>query len=314
MPRDLDLSNAESHFLSTLLHSHNSRLSHRQLLELRAISISFPSPGLCALNFGQTSVTVHISASIVKTLPDRPFDGQFLVTCDFSAFSHSDQNDARDEELLVSRNLEKSVRRSRALETEGLCIQAGNLCWLIRATCHVLNHDGNILDALSLALVAALKRFRKPVVEVKGEEVVVYSIRERDPERLVMNFLPIAITFSFFTPPASLLQAQGKQESKREDLVVLVDCSKDEERERSGYLTVSLTNRNELCQITKSGGCATSPDIIKKCLAVGKVVASDLTELVEKRVKEDEEREAGSGKRVDGKSSSDRVEGDRPVV
>lgn len=35
-----------------------------------------------------------------------------------------------DEEVLVSRLIEKAMRRSRALDTEGLCIVAGEKVWM----------------------------------------------------------------------------------------------------------------------------------------------------------------------------------------
>lgn len=40
---------------------------------------------------------------------------------------------------------------------------------------HLLNHDGNIIDAASIAAIVALCHFRRPDVSVQGEEVTVVS-------------------------------------------------------------------------------------------------------------------------------------------
>lgn len=43
--------------------------------------------------------------------------------------------------------------------------------WQIRVDLHLLNHNGNIIDAASIAAIAALCHFRRPDVSVQGEEV-----------------------------------------------------------------------------------------------------------------------------------------------
>lgn len=319
MPRDLEPSLAESTFLWTLLHNHSLRLpSNRQLVSHRGLSISFPSSSLVLLRLGETTVTVGISCTVVKTLDDRPNDGQFSVSLDASSFLTTNSLDAQDEERQIITILEKSVRRSRALETESLCIQSGKLCFLIHATCTLLNHDGNIIDALCLALTTALKRFRKPCAEVRGgSEVIVYSPKDRVPEPLVLNFLPICLTFSFFKRPfalsatAAIGEDGASKSSMGEQVKVLVDCTKEEEALRNGYLILTVNNNHEIGQIIKAGGISVNQDIIKQCLGQARVMAMELTKVIEVKVKEDVNlNEIGEN----GKSESERINGDRPTV
>ena len=51
--------------------------------------------------------------------------------------------------------------------------------WTIRVDVHVLNYDGNVIDAASVAAIAALCHFRCPDVSVCGDDVVVHSPTER---------------------------------------------------------------------------------------------------------------------------------------
>ena len=69
----------------------------------------------------------------------------------------------------------------------GVCIPPLNLftlsmsltssqVWHIRLTLHFLADAGNLLDCACLAGIVALKHFRRPDVEVVGDEVTVVCI------------------------------------------------------------------------------------------------------------------------------------------
>lgn len=47
--------------------------------------------------------------------------------------------------------------------------------WQIRVDVHMLNHDGNLMDAASIAAITALCHFRRPDVGIQGDEVTVVS-------------------------------------------------------------------------------------------------------------------------------------------
>lgn len=81
-----------------------------------------------------------------------------------------------EEEVLISRVVEKSLRRSRAIDTEGLCIVAGEKVWQIRVDLLFLDHDGNLIDCASIAAITALLHFRRPDVTVIGEDVTIVSL------------------------------------------------------------------------------------------------------------------------------------------
>ncbi len=45
--------------------------------------------------------------------------------------------------------------------------------WHIRLTIHILSNSGNMVDCACLAGIVALKHFRRPEVEVVGDEVTI---------------------------------------------------------------------------------------------------------------------------------------------
>ena len=53
----------------------------------------------------------------------------------------------------------------------------GPQVWQLRLTLHFLADAGNLLDCASLSAMTALRHFRKPEVEVTGDEVIFVSRR-----------------------------------------------------------------------------------------------------------------------------------------
>jgi exosome complex component RRP45 len=120
----------------------------------------------------------QVSASVIKPYDDSPFEGIFTITTEFSPMASSSFEPARvgPYELLLSRTLDNTLRRARALDLESLCILAKKLVWGIRVDVHFLDHDGGLVDAACVAVIAALSAFRRQDVQVRGEEVeIVYD-------------------------------------------------------------------------------------------------------------------------------------------
>lgn len=174
-------------------------------------------------------------------------------------------------EILLSRILEKTIRRSGALDTESLCIIAGQKCFHVRADIHVLDHDGNLLDASCLALVAALMHFRRPDIEVHGEEVTVYGIHEREPVKLSLQHHPFCVTTSYYD--------NGN--------IMLLDATLLEEQCREGEIVISMNRFGEICQIAKYGGVPVEGLAMLNCVSQTLEKVKMFDKLVEERLASD---------------------------
>jgi len=139
---------------------------------------------------------------------------------------------------VLSRILEKALRRSSALDTESLCIIAGSKCFHLRADIHILDHDGNLVDASCIALSTALQHYRRPDVAIEGDQVKVFSPRERDPVPLTMLHHPLCVTVSYFDGGS----------------IAILDATLAEEQVREGEVVITLNRQGEICQIAKYGG------------------------------------------------------------
>lgn len=184
-------------------------------------------------------------------------------------------------EVLLSRLLEKTLRRSSAIDTESLCLIAAQKVWSIRADVHVLSSDGNLIDASCIAVIAALQHFRKPYVSVEGEVVTVYTLAEREPVPLSLLHFPFCVTFSFYT---------GVTQE-----IVLLDATLQEEQLRESSITISLNRHGELCQIAKLGGRAVDAVLLLQCTNSALDRVKELSAFVAKALEEDAKKRYKGG-------------------
>jgi exosome complex component RRP45 len=149
------------------------RVDSRDLNDFRSLKISCLGAG-CTVLLGKTRVLAHVSADIVRPLAANPTEGILIFNTQFSSMSSpAIQSSASEEETRVSRLLEKAFRRSRALDTEGLCIVASEKVWQIRIDIRILDHEGNVVDCACIAAITALLNFKRPEVTVSGYDIVV---------------------------------------------------------------------------------------------------------------------------------------------
>lgn len=193
-------------------------------------------------------------------------------------------------EALISRILEKTVRRSSALDTESLCLVAGAKCFHIRADIHIVAHDGNILDAACIALIAALQHFRRPDVTVEGENVTVWDIREREPIKLSMLHHPLCVTFSYY---------DGGD-------VVLIDATAAEEKVRQGEIVISCNKYGELCQMAKYGGISVNAVTIMNWSQMATDRVKTITSFIQQKLAEDEKKRDAGGLMAELRAENER--------
>jgi exosome complex component RRP45 len=194
------------------------------------------------------------------------------------------------DEIILSRILEKAIRRSSALDTESLCIIAGSKCFSLRADVHVLDHDGNLIDATCIALVAALQHFRRPDVEIEGEKVTVFTSREREPIPLSMLHHPFCVTFSYFD----------------DGDIMLLDATLAEEQVRDGEVIITMNRNGELCQIAKYGGVPVDALAVVNWTNMALVKVQEMSKVVQQKLEEDAKKKDAGGIAAELRAENDR--------
>ncbi|KAI0919892.1 hypothetical protein AcW1_002971 [Taiwanofungus camphoratus] len=274
MPRPPSPSIPEKDFLYNALRQ-SLRLDGRNLLEMRTPTLTFgPELGWVECSLGKTRVLAQVDGKMVKPPPERPLEGIIAIHSEISPMASSDYEPGRpsDEEVTMTRMLDKVLRRSDVVDKESLCVLAGQRVWHLRLTIHCLADAGNLLDCACLAGVVALKHFRRPEVEVVGDEVAIHHPSERAPMPLSMHHTPFCLTFAYFPDPA---------------ILPVLDPSHLEQRLSAGLLSVALNAQRELCVVQKAGGVPLASEEVLRIvdIAVGKV--KELDKIVEARLRED---------------------------
>ncbi|PHH62913.1 hypothetical protein CDD81_6546 [Ophiocordyceps australis] len=293
MPREAEPSLAEKEFVCKAL-GEGLRLDGRSLDEFRPLQLSFGDEyGVANVRCGKTNIVAKVSAEVTVPYADRPFDGIFTITSELSPMvaPSFEVNRPTEAEMLLSRLLEKTIRRSGALDTESLCLIAAVKCWSIRADLHVLSHDGNLLDTSCLALVAALRHFRKPDTTLSGEVLTVFTPAEREPVPLGWLHSPFCVTFSFFGHDGGC---------------VLQDATLLEEQLRLGSCTFGLNKHGELCQVSKLGGHDVDAPVFVQCAQAALDRAKLFAELVDDELAQDAKRRDKGGLMAELQAENDR--------
>lgn len=173
----------------------------------------------------------------------------------------------------ISNSLATAYRSTRALDLSKLCILVGQKCWKMYVDILLLECGGNIYDAVSLAVKAALYDTRIPKiknVEVDGKNIDI-DISENliDCERIDITNVPIMVT----------LCKIGEH--------CVVDPTNQEELCSIGSLLVSLSG-DMFTSVLKIGAGSFQPSTLIKSLSVGKTVGKYLNEALLNALKEED--------------------------
>ncbi|KAH9312287.1 hypothetical protein KI387_027322 [Taxus chinensis] len=243
------------------------RIDGRRPFDFRRLSIKFGrEDGAAEVQLGQTHVMGIVTGQVLQPYRDRPNEGTLAVFTEFSPMADPAFEVGRPGEFAVElgRIIDRGLRESRAVDTESLCILAGKAVWALRVDLHILDNGGNLVDAASVAALAALLSFRRPECSVggqDGQEITIHPPEIREPLPLIIHHLPIAVTFAFF--------GEG-------DMVVL-DPNYKEETVMGGRMTITMNVHGDVCAVQKGGGVGVSQSEIMRCFRVASMKAADIT-------------------------------------
>ncbi|KAI9227171.1 MAG: ribosomal protein S5 domain 2-type protein [Piptocephalis tieghemiana] len=261
-------STAERNFVLEALES-SLRLDGRSPLDHRTYEIRLgPEHGLVDVRLGGTRVMAKVTCQVVRPYPDRPAEGQLHFSAELSPLVQAGMEPGRltDEEVLITRALERALRKARALDTEALCIVAEEQVWSVRVDLHFLSNDGGMAEAASVAAAAALADARRPDFSVDSHgKVILHAEDEKPPVPLSVHHIPISMAFAFFQKGA----------------LVLVDPTATEIKMSVGTLSVTANADRELCALSKAGGLPIPADQLQHCIHIATMKAQSTTELIQ---------------------------------
>jgi len=232
------------------------RIDERSAESYRQIQIQVglieKANGSAQVYLGKSKVLAGIKVQTGTPFPDTPDEGVLTVNAELVPLASPSFEAGPPSEAAIelSRVVDRGIRESKALDMKSLVLQKGKTVQVVYVDIYVLDHDGNLIDAASMAALAALVNSKVSKMEVKGDEV----INKGGHHQLPLNNYPVAVTFA------------------KVDRTIIVDPSLEEEQVMNARLTVTIDKNGDICAMQKGGLYGFTPDEVRKAvhMAVGK--------------------------------------------
>ncbi|KYK30851.1 MAG: RNA-binding protein [Thermoplasmatales archaeon SG8-52-3] len=196
--------------------------------------------GSARVKIGNTQVLSGIKMDIGEPYPDTPETGVMTTAAELIPLASPDfeAGPPREDAIELARVVDRGIRESQLIEVEKLCIEPEEKVWMVFIDIHILDYDGNLFDAASLASLAALMTTNVPAKRFElGDD---YPLPIKEP--------PISCT------------------SVKFDNVVVMDPSLDEEEIAEVRLTVATDKNEDIRAMQKGLNGSFTRDEIKKVI------------------------------------------------
>ena len=232
----------------------NKRTDGRILDQYREVSVETSqiksAQGSALVKIGNTQVLAGVKIQRGEPFPDTPNSGVLMVNAELRPIASPtfELGPPDENSIELARVVDRGIRESETIDLDKLSITPGEEVWMVYIDLHALDHDGNLIDAASLAATAALWNIKKPQVE--GWTLDEFPVSKK----------PIAVTVA---------KINGK---------LMVDPSLDEENVMDARLTITTTEDGSICAMQKGGAGYLTVDEIKAAYELARAKATELRE------------------------------------
>ncbi len=136
--------------------------------------VSQNAEGSSLATIGKSQVLAGIKFDVATPFPDRPAEGVLSTSADLLPLaSHLFETGPPSEDAIeLARVVDRGLRSAEIIDLESFFLEDGKVLALY-VDIFVLDHDGNLFDASTLAAMAALRCTRMPKIEngkiIRGE-------------------------------------------------------------------------------------------------------------------------------------------------
>lgn len=244
------------------------RVDGRKFDEFRPIEI-IPNvianaEGSAQVRLGDTEVIAGVKMNTGEPFKDTPNEGILICNSEFTPLASPDfeTGPPGEDSIELSRVVDRGVRESHMIDVEKLAITPGERVYSMFIDMHMINHQGNLLDASSLAAVTALHTAKIPKLDEDKETL----LRGDYVGPLPIQHMPINITV-------------GKVGNN-----FLVDPTLEEEKVLDAKLSIAIREDNTICAVQKMGSKELELSDIDKMVELAMRKSAELRKIVEKAV------------------------------
>lgn len=195
----------------TELLERKERIDKRGFMDYRKIEIktnTIPhAEGSASVYIGDTYVLAGVKLDVGTPMPDKPDEGTLTTSAELLPLASVEYEEGppSPEAVEFARVVDRGIRAAEVIDMPSLFIEEQKV-WNVYLDIYVLNYDGNLFDAGTLASVAALLTTRMPKLE--GDQI----IREGSLPKLKTKGIVTSCTFAKIGD-SILLDPNGNEES-----------------------------------------------------------------------------------------------------
>jgi len=213
----------------------DERIDGRKMNEFREVkvetNVAETAEGSARVKIGKTDVIVGIKMGMGVPFSDMPNMGVLKTGAEFTPIADPDFESGPPGENAteLARIVDRGIRESDSIDLEKLCLKEREKVWEIFVDIHIINNDGNLIDASALAAIAAMKTAKIPKIE--DDKI----IRDKLEKKLPILHVPVTVTI-------------GKVAGK-----FIFDPNKEEEEVLDAKLSVAVMEDGKVCAMQKQG-------------------------------------------------------------
>ncbi len=223
----MGISNLTRDYLQKLF-SEGRRFDGRGLLDLNDVSIEYgvsnKSEGSARVKIGKTEVIAGVKMDVGTPYPDSLNKGNLVVSGDLLplASPRFEPGPPGFGGIEMPRLIDRMLRESGFIDFEGLVIKEGEKVWTLYVDAYPINDDGALIDAASLACVAALRAAFMPELTEEGK----VDHEKKGKKKLPLREAILPLSFTFFKLGESLILHPTREEEEACEAKVTFGASK----------------------------------------------------------------------------------------
>lgn len=249
--------------------SRGKRLDGRDFESYRNFEIEIgiidKASGSAKVKLGNTEVIAGVKVETGEPFEGLENKGALIVTAEVLpiASPYIEPGPPDEETIELARVVDRGIRESQMIDLEKLVLIPGKTVYVIFVDCSIINADGNLFDATSYAVVAALLSSKLPIFEIRDEKVVDTGKKQEPP----ITTIPVSIT------------------SIRIRNNIIVDPTAEEEACMESRITITTNSNNEYTAIQKGSTGYFTLEQIKFAAQTARVKAETLRTKLKELIK-----------------------------
>jgi exosome complex component RRP42 len=194
----MNVSNLTKNKLKSMFEE-GKRFDGRGLMDVRDFEVEYgvsnKAEGSARVKMGKTEVIVGVKLATGSPYSDSPNKGNLMVSADLLplASPRYEMGPPKFPAIELPRLIDRMVRESGMIDLGKFSITDGENVWTVIIDIYPINDDGSILDAASIACVAAMKDAVFPGITETGNPD--YNNRTKNKIPISEEILPLSFTF-----------------------------------------------------------------------------------------------------------------------